>query len=58
MACTATKIFKQVEVLVGYVYSNDTDLPVGNVFYRSSMIGSGYWVYGGCTFPSALTIFS
>ena len=58
MAITANKIFKHVEVLGGYVYSNDTDLPVGSVFNRSSMTGLGYWVYGGYTFPSALTIFS
>ena len=58
LALTANKIFKHVEVLGGYVYSKDADLPIGRTFTKSDMTGSGYWVYGGYTFPSALTVFS
>ena len=58
VALTANKIFKQVEVLGGYVYSRDTDLPIGRTFSSTQMTGSGYWAYGGYTFPSALTVFS
>ncbi|MEX1186854.1 MAG: hypothetical protein WEA80_09720 [Gemmatimonadaceae bacterium] len=56
LALTANKIFKTVELLGGYVYSRDRDLPV-SVSPSSSMTGSAYWVYGGYTFPNSLTLF-
>ena len=58
LAFTANKIFKHAELLGGYVYSKDSDLPIGRTFTNTEMTGSGYWVYGGFTFPSALTLFS
>ena len=58
VALTANKIFKSAELLGGYVYSQDRDLPLGKTFSSTSMTGSGYWVYGGYTMPSALTMFS
>lgn len=58
VALTANKILGGAEVLGGYVYSKDNDLPVGGIFTQSTMTGSAYWVYGGYTFPSALTVFS
>ena len=58
LAITANKIFKHTELLGGYVFSQDRDLPRGSTFNASSMNGSGYWVYGGYTLPSALTMFS
>ena len=58
LALTANKIFGSTEVLGGYAYSKDNDLPVGGMFTRPTMTGSAYWVYGGYTFPSAFTVFS
>jgi hypothetical protein len=58
VALTANKIFNSVELLGGYVYSRDNDLPVGQTFSTSSMTGSGYWAYGGYTFKDpTLTVF-
>lgn len=56
LALTANKIFKNVELLGGYVYSKDTDLPV-IVSPSSSMTGAAYWLYGGYTLPNSLTMF-
>lgn len=57
-ALTANKIFRHAELLGGYVYSKDSRLPVGDTFKTASMTGTGYWVYGGYTLPSSLTVFS
>ncbi len=56
LALTANKIFKRVELLGGYVYSSDKDLPA-SVSSTSSMSGAGYWLYGGYTLPNSLTMF-
>ncbi len=56
LALTANKIFRSVELLGGYVYSSDKDLPV-SISSTSSMSGSGYWLYGGYTLPNSLTMF-
>lgn len=56
LTLTANKIFKNVELLGGYVYSRDTDLPAA-VSGTSSMTGAAYWLYGGYTFPNSLTMF-
>ncbi len=56
VALTANKIFKNVELLGGYVYSSDKDLPV-KVSPTSSMTGAAYWLYGGYTFPNSQTMF-
>jgi hypothetical protein len=56
-AVSANKIFKNFEVLGGYAYGKDNDLPVGARFKSSSITGSGFWGYAGYTFPSSLTAF-
>ena len=58
VAVTANKIFSHVELLGGYVYSKDSDLPVGRMFASPTMTGSAYWIYGGYTFPRTVTAFS
>jgi len=56
LALTANKIFRNIELLGGYVYSSDKDLPV-KVSPTSSMTGAAYWLYGGYTFPNSQTMF-
>lgn len=60
-AISANKIYKQTEVMAGYVVGEDSDLPVvtGGAFTASSVKGTGFWVYGGYTVkdPNA-TLFS
>ena len=52
-AITANKIYKGFEVMGGYVYAKDNDLPVGAVFNAESVTGYGFWGYAGYTFPNA-----
>ncbi len=57
-AFTANKISQGAEVMGGYVYGKDTDLPLGTLFESSSVTGNGFWGYVGYTFPSSsLTTF-
>ena len=49
LAVTANKYFGPVELLGGYVYSRDRDLPVGAVFTQSRNTGSAYWFSGQVT---------
>ncbi len=57
-AVSANKIVNGFEVMGGYAYAKDSDLPVGALFTTSSVTGNGYWGYGGYTFPSSsLTTF-
>jgi hypothetical protein len=56
-AISANKFYKRLEVLGGYAYAKDNDLPVGTVFNSSSVTGSGFWGYTGYTFPSSFTAF-
>ena len=57
-AITANKIEQGFEVMGGYAYGKDTDLPLGAVFASSSVTGNGFWGYAGYTFPSSsLTTF-
>lgn len=57
-AASANKIFKSFEVMGGYAYGKDNDLPVGPTFTTSSVTGNGFWGYAGYTFPTAsLTAF-
>ncbi len=56
LVLTANKVFRSVELLGGYVYSSDKDLPV-SISSTSSMSGAGYWLYGGYTLPNSLTMF-
>jgi len=60
-AISANKIYKQTEVMAGYVSGQDSDLPVvtGGAFTASSVKGTGFWVYGGYTAKDPnLTLFS
>lgn len=57
-ALSASKRTEKVEVMGGYVYSKDSNLPVGSVFSKDAVKGSAYWLYGGYTLPSKLTLFS
>jgi len=61
LGATANKIYKNVEVLGGYVYSRDRGLPVGGVspLTSSTASGSAFWLSGQVTVPStSLTLFS
>ena len=61
LAASANKIFRNVELLGGYVYSKDLDLPVTatSPFASSTARGTGYWVSGQYVFPkTSLTVFT
>ena len=55
LAATANKYVGGFNVLGGYVYSKDKDLPVGggSAFTTPSISGSAYWFSGGYTFPKS-----
>ena len=57
-ALSANKIVNGFEVMGGYAYAKDNDLPVGAMFTTRSVTGNGFWGYAGYTFPSSsLTTF-
>ena len=51
IAATASHYFGTFNANGGYVYGEDTDLPVGNLFTTSSVTGQSYWLGAGYTFP-------
>ncbi len=51
LAATANKFLGPFEVLGGYVYSNDSRLPLTTAITSVTATGSGYWVYGGYSMP-------
>lgn len=57
LGVTANKIVARFEAMGGYIWAKDRDLPVGTVFSRSSVTGTGWWGYAGYTLPSELTLF-
>lgn len=57
LGISANKIFSGFEVMGGYVYGRDRDLPVGTTFTTSTIDSYGYWVYAGYTLPISLTAF-
>lgn len=60
LAITANKIFGPAELMAGYAYAKDTDLPIaaGSAFTTTSVKGNGFWLYGGYTLPkSRMTLF-
>jgi hypothetical protein len=58
-AASANKFVGSFEILAGYVYSKDEDLPVGaeSPFTIDEISGDGLWFYGGYTLPNSLTLF-
>ena len=61
LAASANKIISNVELLGGYVYSKDLDLPVTatSPFTSATARGNGYWVSGQYVFPkTSLTLFT
>jgi hypothetical protein len=58
---TGNKFFGPFEAQAGYVYGNNSDLPIGTakVAFPSSTVSSdGYWFYGGYTMkPSYWTVY-
>ena len=53
VAATANKIVRNVEILGGYVYSRDRDLPVGGLspLAAPTATGSAYWLSGQVVVP-------
>ena len=51
LAVSANKYVGPFEAQAGYVYSGNSDLPVGanSMFSASSITGTGYWLSGGYT---------
>lgn len=61
LAASANKIIRNFEVLGGYVYSKDQDLPVSTSgpFSAATATGTGYWVSGQIVLPNTpLTLFT
>ena len=60
LAATANKIVRNIEILGGYVYSRDRNLPTGGIspLTVSAATGSAYWFTGQLTVPkTSLTFF-
>lgn len=54
-AVSANRWISNAELGGGYVYGNDTRLPVGaNLFTNSSLSGNGYWLSGLYALPKSL----
>lgn len=57
LAASANKIFNRFELMAGYAWAKDRDLPVGSTFATSEITGQGFWGYVGFTFPNSMTTF-
>ena len=60
LGVSANKFVGGFEGQAGYVYSNDSRLPIGatSTFTSSTLSGNGYWLYGGYTVkPSYWTVY-
>ena len=53
LAATANKFVGPFEVLAGYVYSKDSNLPVSTSITSSTATGSGYWMSGEYSVPKS-----
>jgi hypothetical protein len=54
---TASHYFGTFQANGGYVYGEDTDLPVGNLFTTTSVTGQSYWLGAGYTFAESYLTF-
>lgn len=57
VAVTASHYFGTFQAIGGYVYGEDTNLPVGGLFTTTSETGQSYWLGAGYTFKESYLTF-